>query len=109
MKEASAGRIVERLVFPVSQFRTCEADNVLRWDGRPQQVDFDLRAGCGRKGARATMRAAGRSDDRAIDLCRLGGRKVRLRGDTDFSQTTHPWHGKYTDGRLTSRSRYCEK
>ena len=33
--------------------------------------------------------------DRSIDLCRRGGfRKVRLRGDTDFSQTTHldRWH-----------------
>lgn len=33
--------------------------------------------------------------DRAIDLCRRAGfRQVRLRGDTDFSQTTHldRWH-----------------
>jgi Transposase DDE domain group 1 len=33
--------------------------------------------------------------DRSIDLCRRGGfRTVRLRGDTDFSQTTHldRWH-----------------
>ena len=48
-----------------------------------------------RSGNRPSHENAAVYFDRAIDLCRRGGfRQVRLRGDTDFSQTTHldRWH-----------------
>ena len=48
-----------------------------------------------RPGNRPSHEKAAVYFDRSIDLCRRGGfRKVRLRGDTDFSQTTHldRWH-----------------
>jgi hypothetical protein len=48
-----------------------------------------------RSGNRPSHEKAAVYFDRAIDLCRRGGfRKVRLRGDTDFSQTAHldRWH-----------------
>lgn len=43
-----------------------------------------------RSGARPSYDGAAEYFDRAVQLCRRAGfRKVRLRGDTDFSQTTH--------------------
>lgn len=48
-----------------------------------------------RSGNRPSHEKAAGYFDRAIDLCRRGGfRKIRLRGDTDFSQTAHLdcWH-----------------
>jgi hypothetical protein len=43
-----------------------------------------------RSGNRPSHEGAAEQADRAIALCRRGGfRKVRLRGDTDFSQTEH--------------------
>ena len=48
-----------------------------------------------RAGNRPSHEKAAGYFDRAIDLCRRGGfRTVRLRGDTDFSQTAHldRWH-----------------
>jgi hypothetical protein len=48
-----------------------------------------------RAGNRPSHENAAGYFDRSIDLCRRGGfRKIRLRGDTDFSQTTHldRWH-----------------
>jgi hypothetical protein len=48
-----------------------------------------------RSGNRPSEEGAAAELDRAIDLCRRGGfRKIRLRGDTAFSQTQHldGWH-----------------
>lgn len=48
-----------------------------------------------RSGNRPSHERAFAYFDRAIDLCRRGGfRRIRLRGDTDFSQTEHldGWH-----------------
>lgn len=43
-----------------------------------------------RKGSRPSFEGAAAYFDKAVDLCRRAGfRKVRLRGDTDFSQTAH--------------------
>jgi len=43
-----------------------------------------------RSGNRPSSEGAHEYLDRAVDLCRRAGfRKVRLRGDTDFTQTTH--------------------
>ena len=43
-----------------------------------------------RSGNRPSHEGAAACFDKAVDLCRGAGfRKVRLRGDTDFSQTTH--------------------
>lgn len=43
-----------------------------------------------RSGNRPSHEGAAAYFDRAVDLCREAGfRKIRLRGDTDFSQTTH--------------------
>ena len=43
-----------------------------------------------RSGNRPSHEGAAQYYDRAVDLCRKAGfQKVRLRGDTDFSQTTH--------------------
>ena len=43
-----------------------------------------------RSGNRPSHEGAAQYYDRAVDLCRTAGfKKIRLRGDTDFSQTTH--------------------
>jgi hypothetical protein len=43
-----------------------------------------------RSGNRPSYEGAAAEADRAIALCRLAGfRRIRLRGDTDFTQTTH--------------------
>ena len=48
---------------------------------------------CNRNGNCSSSKEAARYLDRAADLCRQGGfKKIRFRGDTDFSQT------KYLDG-----------
>ena len=50
---------------------------------------------CNRSGNRPSHETAFTYFDRSIALCRRGGfRKIRLRGDTDFSQTEHldRWH-----------------
>jgi hypothetical protein len=50
-----------------------------------------------RPGSRPSHEQAFRYFDRAVTLCRRAGfRKVRLRGDTDFSQTEHldRWHAE---------------
>ena len=48
-----------------------------------------------RPGNRSAHEGAADYFDKSVQLCRRAGfRKVRLRGDTDFSQTTHldRWH-----------------
>jgi len=50
-----------------------------------------------RSGNRPSHEGAAERVDRALDVCFRGGfRTVRLRGDTDFSQTEHldRWHGR---------------